>query len=268
VFGSAPSTASWTVSVAERVVAARSGHVDHAHADRGVLGDVHGVAGVADRAGGRHRHHARQLGRGDPAVVADPAGLSGVWWVVGADLVDGGVLEVVGLAAGGGHQQHAAPVGVPCRRLEFLEHRPLFGLVPTSQEARARSIHRPQLNATFDLGVQLMVQAQGCALTPPAVQPTIEANQRPRDPQRGCSDALSRLRRGNALKTSSPKRDASDRTATWKRSGQRFRWSVAVWWACQDLNLGPHPYQGSTAERCANQRSPRSCDSVSPTRMG
>jgi hypothetical protein len=25
---------------------------------------------------------------------------------------------------------------------------------------------------------------------------------------------------------------------------QRFRWSVVVWWACQDLNLEPHPYQG------------------------
>jgi Phage integrase family len=23
------------------------------------------------------------------------------------------------------------------------------------------------------------------------------------------------------------------------------------WWACQDLNLGPHPYQRWTAERCA-----------------
>jgi hypothetical protein len=26
---------------------------------------------------------------------------------------------------------------------------------------------------------------------------------------------------------------------------QRLRWSWLVWWACQDLNLGPHPYQGS-----------------------
>jgi hypothetical protein len=25
-----------------------------------------------------------------------------------------------------------------------------------------------------------------------------------------------------------------------------------VWWACQDLNLGPHPYQQSTGNRCAN----------------
>jgi hypothetical protein len=24
---------------------------------------------------------------------------------------------------------------------------------------------------------------------------------------------------------------------------KRFHWSKAVWWACQDLNLGPHPYQ-------------------------
>jgi hypothetical protein len=30
------------------------------------------------------------------------------------------------------------------------------------------------------------------------------------------------------------------------------------WWACQDLNLGPHPYQQSRAERYADHRFPRS----------
>jgi hypothetical protein len=30
-----------------------------------------------------------------------------------------------------------------------------------------------------------------------------------------------------------------------------------LWWACQDLNLGPHPYQQSRAHRCATRRFPR-----------
>jgi hypothetical protein len=34
------------------------------------------------------------------------------------------------------------------------------------------------------------------------------------------------------------------------------------WWACQDLNLGPHPYQVSRAKRCADRRFPRSPPSV------
>jgi hypothetical protein len=34
------------------------------------------------------------------------------------------------------------------------------------------------------------------------------------------------------------------------------------WWACQDLNLGPHPYQVSRAHRCADQRFPRSLATV------
>jgi hypothetical protein len=34
------------------------------------------------------------------------------------------------------------------------------------------------------------------------------------------------------------------------------------WWACQDLNLGPHPYQVSRAQRCADRRFPRSLPSV------
>ena len=33
-------------------------------------------------------------------------------------------------------------------------------------------------------------------------------------------------------------------------------------WACQDLNLGPHPYQQSTGNRCANRRFRRSRSTV------
>jgi hypothetical protein len=40
------------------------------------------------------------------------------------------------------------------------------------------------------------------------------------------------------------------------------------WWAWLDLNLGPHPYQRWTAERCAIQHFRWSCHSVRPTRMG
>ena len=34
------------------------------------------------------------------------------------------------------------------------------------------------------------------------------------------------------------------------------------WWACQDLNLGPHPYQQSAGNRCAAARFPRSRSTV------
>jgi hypothetical protein len=40
------------------------------------------------------------------------------------------------------------------------------------------------------------------------------------------------------------------------------------WWACQDLNLGPHPYQRSTVERRAIQHSPRPGGSVRTVGMG
>ena len=39
-------------------------------------------------------------------------------------------------------------------------------------------------------------------------------------------------------------------------------------WACQDLNLGPHPYQRWTVKRRANEHSPRRYGSVSAIGMG
>jgi hypothetical protein len=59
-------------------------------------------------------------------------------------------------------------------------------------------------------------------------------------PQRGCSEALFRLRRGSTLKTSS---QAGCIRLGWhrKRIDQRFRCSQADLWAWLDLNLGPHP---------------------------
>src|SRR4029450_4030620 len=38
-------------------------------------------------------------------------------------------------------------------------------------------------------------------------------------------------------------------------------WGIG-WWACQDLNLGPHPYQLNAGNRCAHRRFPRSCPTV------
>src|SRR4029453_5840467 len=55
------------------------------------------------------------------------------------------------------------------------------------------------------------------------------------------------------------------------RPGPRFRWSEAEWWAWEDLNQRPHPYQRyqvSTADRCANQHSPRSRRPVMGAGMG
>jgi hypothetical protein len=49
-------------------------------------------------------------------------------------------------------------------------------------------------------------------------------------------------------------------TAAYQRA--LTRWSNAVWWACQDLNLGPHPYQQDARNRCAKRRCPRSRPTV------
>jgi hypothetical protein len=38
-------------------------------------------------------------------------------------------------------------------------------------------------------------------------------------------------------------RYAATRPGPERDDDQRFRWSGLLWWACQDLNLGPHPYQ-------------------------
>ena len=40
-------------------------------------------------------------------------------------------------------------------------------------------------------------------------------------------------------------RYALSRTGFRREDDQRFRWSCGLWWACEDLNLGPLPYQGS-----------------------
>ena len=45
-------------------------------------------------------------------------------------------------------------------------------------------------------------------------------------------------------------------------STRRLRWSEAMWWACQDLNLGPHPYQLNAGNRCADGRFRRSRSTV------
>jgi Polyketide cyclase / dehydrase and lipid transport len=52
-------------------------------------------------------------------------------------------------------------------------------------------------------------------------------------------------------------------------NGMLSRWMAADgdlgegWWACQDLNLGPHRYQQLRAQRCADRRFPRSPVTVS-----
>ena len=52
-------------------------------------------------------------------------------------------------------------------------------------------------------------------------------------------------------------------TSTLRRSGALPDWPAgSTGWACQDLNLGSHPYQVSRAKRCAERRFPRSLRSV------
>jgi hypothetical protein len=49
----------------------------------------------------------------------------------------------------------------------------------------------------------------------------------------------------------------------WRQDAQQaFPPVRGLWWACQDLNLGPHPYQQNTGDRCADGRFPRSRPTV------
>jgi hypothetical protein len=63
---------------------------------------------------------------------------------------------------------------------------------------------------------------------------------------------------GNRRSDLIPDRDVYEPAGTRKVSNQRFCWSEAVWWAWEDLNLRPHPYQQSRAYRCATLRFCRS----------
>jgi hypothetical protein len=69
------------------------------------------------------------------------------------------------------------------------------------------------------------------------------------------------------LKWSGPTADlllASDASlaAESKKNGQYFRTSQAMWWAWEDLNLRPHPYQQPRAYRYATLRFCRSRSTV------
>jgi hypothetical protein len=42
--------------------------------------------------------------------------------------------------------------------------------------------------------------------------------------------------------------DAQEEPPKKETTDERFHSSKPVWWACQDLNLGPHPYQAYSAD--------------------
>jgi hypothetical protein len=65
---------------------------------------------------------------------------------------------------------------------------------------------------------------------------------------------LSRARRG-------PDVDQEHRERRWYQVRDALTCWVG-WWACQDLNLGPHPYQPNAGNRCAEPRSRRSGPTV------
>ena len=47
-----------------------------------------------------------------------------------------------------------------------------------------------------------------------------------------------------------------------REEDQRLRWSAAMWSPPPESNRRPHPYHGTTRNRCANRRSPRSRPTV------
>jgi hypothetical protein len=90
----------------------------------------------------------------------------------------------------------------------------------------------------------------------------VRPNRSTRESPEQSANVLVRRRCGSA-KSGGPADLAADQQ--WIRAQKKSRhshWSEAGWWAWEDLNLRPHPYQVSRAKRCADRRFPRSPRSV------
>ena len=116
--------------------------------------------------------------------------------------------------------------------------------------------HRPHR------GAGMVVMRSNTAMRPstPGWKPVM-------DQQRDWSACLLPTDADPQARTSS-RTDACEVIVILRHTIQRFRWSGALLWAWEDLNLRPHPYQRSTANRCAIQPFRWSCSSVSPTGWG
>jgi hypothetical protein len=113
---------------------------------------------------------------------------------------------------------------------------------------------------------QTLAAKQGCALQPLCPLP-LECSPgscgSERAAQRG--DARSRL----ALTLSHiPTAMCSLTTGAQTTTDQRFRWSGCVWSPPPESNRRPHPYHGTTRNRCAERRFPRSPSTVGAEVIG
>ena len=74
------------------------------------------------------------------------------------------------------------------------------------------------------------------------------------------NDLLSRVVHGDGCESAqaASRSGSIHSTRPCNTDDQRLRLSGLVWWAWEDLNLRPHPYQVSRAKRCADRRFPRS----------
>jgi hypothetical protein len=95
-------------------------------------------------------------------------------------------------------------------------------------------------------GVGMVVMRSNTAMRPstPGWKPVM-------DQRRGWSACLLPTGADPQAQTSSLT-DACEVIVILRQTIQRFRWSEALLWAWEDLNLRPHPYQVSPAERHAS----------------
>jgi hypothetical protein len=88
-----------------------------------------------------------------------------------------------------------------------------------------------------------------------------------------------RTRDGNQVRGVDPKPASSNGLRTQRqrfpctkapreRQSPAFALVRGLWWACQDLNLGPHPYQPNAGNRCAVGRFPSSRPTVGAKGIG
>jgi hypothetical protein len=89
--------------------------------------------------------------------------------------------------------------------------------------------------------------------SPTAVQLTESLGRARSNRQKRWSEGSCKLAKGYWPADLIPIWDGSKPAGT-EDERQRFRWSGVLWWACEDLNLGPLPYQQNAGNRCADRR--------------
>jgi hypothetical protein len=139
----------------------------------------------------------------------------------------------------------------PAQRVA-VEHPAALRVGWVQQHPAAQHVHGAMIAQQTHPGAQCLLQAAG-----------------PSEPETLCREAFSSQAMAvlhdsdTRLTTSLPRRTDPER-----EDDQRLRWSSAWWSPPPESNRRPHPYHGTTGNRCADRRFPRSRLTVRPKVIG